>query len=312
MIRNLDRRVIIAATAFSAAALVFAAVLAGALRTEPLPDLPDPAADVTTVAVAEADPTATAVERPLVETATPETPMAERPLTSDALALAADQDPFQPDRRRPQPYMLPGEAVEVRAPPPRPELPPPPDFRVLGTIVTANGGAALVQIENEPPRIVNRGEALQGYRLDRIELDAATLVNRDRSLRLAVVPPEPREQNARGRRGNNNNNRGNNNNNARGRANTAAQRALEQRAQQLQQMGVPPEMIERLMQQGAGRGGGDAVFSFSTDDGTGRVMVRGSAFEIETGSHVPVVQGRVGGTVIIRGGRGGRGGGGGL
>lgn len=311
MIHRMDRRVIIAATAFSAAALVFAAVLAGALRTEPLPDLSDTAtteaaADAALPDVASAEPI-TAVDPPLVETLAPETPVAERQLTSDALALAADQDPFQPDRRRPQPYMLPGEAVEVRAPAPRPELPPPPDFRVLGTIVTASGGAALVQVENEPPRIVNRGEALQGYRLDRIELDAATLVNRDRSLRLAVTTPEPREENARGRRGNNNNNRGNrgnnnNNNNARGRANTAAQRALEQRAQQLQQMGVPPEMIERLMQQ-AGRGG-DAVFSFSTDGGM--VRVRGGTFEMEA-VEVPVVEGRVGGVTVIR--RDGRGGG---
>jgi hypothetical protein len=172
---------------------------------------------------------------------------AGEPLTEKALGLAADHDPFQPDRIRPaERYRLPGDIEPAAASGPEP--PPAPPFRVIGTAVTSTGGLAVVQVEETTPRVVAMGESLLGYTLESVDPESATLVGQGRSLTLPVTkqapPPAPREARA-----------------ARGRAG-AAQNARDPAAREAQMM----EMLRRQMQE---RGLGENVHFEN-----GRVIIR--------------------------------------
>lgn len=111
------------------------------------------------------------------------------PLGADALMLAVENDPFSPGRTRPgQRYRLPGDVD----PPPPPEPPPPPplpDFRVSGTVVTPDGGLAVIRIGDGASRVLSIGDYLGGYRLERVTAETATLRNDERELTLLVPGP---------------------------------------------------------------------------------------------------------------------------
>lgn len=232
-----DRRILGAGALFAAATVVFATALARALTVEPVEITPS----------APAGPVATAPEVP-AEASSP----SERMLDADAIRLAVDHDPFQPDRRRPEPYRMPGEQEE--AAPPRVELPPPPPFQLLGTITIDDGGLALIRVEESPPRTVAVGESLLGYKLEQVQGKSAMLTGQGRTVFLTVAdaapqPPPP----ARAQRG-----RGNRNTNAReGAAEALRERVLQQRAveqleravEQLRERGAPEEVIENVMRQ---------------------------------------------------------------
>jgi hypothetical protein len=175
------------------------------------------------------------------------------PLTGDALMLAVESDPFQPDRTRPaERYRLPGE----EEPPPLPEAPPPPpapEFRLGGTVVFEDGGMALIGLGDEE-RLVNVGEAVGGYRLRGVNAREAVLENPFGIVTLEVAGPpqtvaaEVEDDDDDRRRG------------QRGRSSEERQQLIQQR-QMMQQLlqrarqggasAEQVEMIQRMMQGGA-------------------------------------------------------------
>ena len=142
----------------------FGAAFVGALSIEPLPQAPATAA----------------------EPAPPATATNDEGLTSDALMLAVDHDPFRPDRQRsPERYHLPGD--EPPPPPaPPPQLPPPPPFRLIGTALTPTGGIAIIEIENTT-RVIEVGESLLNYRLTSVEAERATMTGTEQEVQLPLV-----------------------------------------------------------------------------------------------------------------------------
>ncbi len=273
---------LIAAVGFGGAVTIFGVAVVDAMRVDTAPrvvatDMSDVTNEAPTdaAALAGAPPTAesgspggeimTPASTPLgraipnleawvAETTSPRLPRIE-------LERAVSQDPFQPDRRAPaQRYVLPGQrsvftAVETAEPTPAPE------FRVVGAARIGQGGVALVQVDDgDIPIVVSVGESIEGYRLESVTEDGATLTADGDSWALAVV--EPREERRRG-----DNNRGNNN---RGR-NTRGQGAEQEVAAQLQQLiqgglqglfqpGAFPQGLAGF--RGRGGGGGDVLFDF--------------------------------------------------
>lgn len=224
-----ERTFVLSALAFTGAGLLCAAALARALTIDPIGP-----ADATTVDAAAA-PLAPNEPPPDAETARVPS---ETVLPLDALALAVDQDPFQPDRRRPEAYRLPGEEVDVEAPVRRTPTPPP--FQVIGTAVSGRAGLAIIQAGDDPPRVVSVGESVSGFRLLHVEDDAATVMGDGETVRLAVETASARQASNAGRRG---------------ALTETRNRQLGEMLQQLQQRGLPAEFIDQLMrQQGRGRG----------------------------------------------------------
>ena len=183
MRRPPQRATLLAATAAVAAAALCATALARAVTVQPLPAEPvartPVVSDTERVPGGSPGPSADDVSG----TEHPE------PLTLEALMLAVENDPFQPDRRRPaQRYRLPGERIVAE--PDAPELPPPPPFRVLGTAASGASALAVLQVEDASPRVLGLGESLMGYTLARVEGDTATMVGQGRSLALTVAPAD--------------------------------------------------------------------------------------------------------------------------
>lgn len=293
MRRPTDRTLFLAAGGFAAAALVFAVALARALTLEPTPIddgagavLRPPGEPSSASADAAREEGDHAVERaranepglaPEDEATTrpptaglPEVdgaPAAERALTLEALSLAVDNDPFQPDRRRPpEPYRMPGDFVdEPEAAPP----PPPPPFRLLGTAAMEGGGLAVMQVEDALPRVLEVGESLMGYTLAEVAGDAATLMGDGRTLTLTVAQAEARPEPERPQRGRSRGNGDDDDDDDRARAQSERQEVL-QRTLERQMRGLEGSAIEqlrRLMQQ---RGEGNPRIQFDN----GRVIIR--------------------------------------
>ena len=127
-------------------------------------------------------------------------PLPETTLWWKALESAADQDPFQTNRRRTPSYRLLGERGQVEVSEPMPPPPPPPSFEVIGTVVTPTGGSVLVQTEGGSSYIVMQGQDMEGYRLEGVTLGGATfarVAGPHHSVHLAVVPPGERGSSAR-------------------------------------------------------------------------------------------------------------------
>jgi hypothetical protein len=272
-----DRTLFLAAGGFALAALVFAAALARALTIEPTPP------DDGSTAIARADAREPAAANDRADSAPDDTGRdrgeaaargapaagapevdagADRSLTLEALTLAVDNDPFQPDRRRPpEPYRMPGDIVDE---PEEPAPVPPPPFRLLGTAETGTGGLAVMQVEDALPRVLVVGESLLGYTLSDVKGDAATMTGQGRTLTLTVAqaspnPEPPREQRTQ-RRGNE----------------SPAERARMQREEALQRAiegqlrgreGAAIEELRRLIEQ-RGQAGRDIQLD------NGRVIIR--------------------------------------
>jgi len=168
-----------AALACVAALLVLGATLAGALSIEPAPAPPASTADTENVAV---------------------TPAAPR-LSTEALLLAVEHDPFRPDRQRsPERYRMPGEEPPVEPEPPPPP-PPPPPFRLIGTAVSPTGSVAVIELENSS-RMLEIGEEMLGYRLTAVEPERATMESAEQRVDLpltssvaAATPPRDQRRN---------------------------------------------------------------------------------------------------------------------
>jgi hypothetical protein len=246
-----------AIVALAAAAIFFAAALARAVAVDP-----SPAGDVT-----GPDPVLEPTNDP------PVPPIdASSPLTIDAVRLAADTDPFQPDRQRAERYILPGErrlAVE------EPEAPPPaPPFRLVGTAVVGEGGLAVVTLDtNDPPRLLQIGDFLEGYRLTRVQPFGATMEGQGRSLDLHVTAPSPNPRVAEGR-GGRNAQRGRN-----AGVNAQVRAQLLRQFEMLRERGASSEVFEQFLERMRDAG----VNEIRTDDGritiddNGRITVRREA-----------------------------------
>jgi hypothetical protein len=227
------------------------------------------------------------------------------PLTGEVLNLAVERAPFDPDRRAPdQRYLMPGERV-VRAPmrEERPEPPPAPDFRVLGTIAGPNGGVAVIAVEDEPPRVVAMGAEISGYRVASIDGGRVVMSGQGRNLALEVpdaLPTGVAAVEERNQRGGNNNQRGNANNNNNNRTQNQ-QREVERAQAQVR------ERMEQLMQQ-IRETGGAARFEMNGD----RAFIvgpNGVRREVQIPDNVGRVQVSPQGNVTFQRGRGAGGGG---
>jgi hypothetical protein len=228
--------VVLGVGALAGTALLLGASLTRALRTPPV------AAPAPEVATAEAAP----------ESNAPAAVLPASSLPNDVLSLAVARAPFDPDRRAPeQRYLMPGERV-VRAPQreERPEPPPAPDFRVLGTVAGVNGGVAVIAVEEGPPRVVAMGSEILGYRVASIGGGRVVMSGQGRSLALEVPQAAPTGANAASvatdERGNNNQQGNSNQRNQqreaeRARAQERAQDQLRTRLEQL---------MDRIRQEG--------------------------------------------------------------
>jgi hypothetical protein len=235
MRRTLDRRIIVSVTTLTVAALLFVFALARAVTVEPTAAADEPVDDVVTPVPPD---------EPAIEAKVP----SEGRLPSDALRLAVDNDPFQADRRPPQPYRMPGDAIEIEPSRPVVTAPPPPPFKLLGTVTVPGSGLALMQVEETTPLVVNVGEAVMGYTLKTVDMTGATLASRTGDeLRIAIAPPSPTgpekqtQQNGRNGRGT----RGNAGQRGGPFGGAAAAAILDR----LRSSGAPPEVIDRMMQQ---------------------------------------------------------------
>jgi hypothetical protein len=267
MLRPRDLGVAAGRFAVAVSGLLLGAAVASAVRTVTLPrsDAPD------------SEPTAEATQ-----------PEASAPsqrsggLSDDVLDRAAERAPFSSDRQAASPYLLPEERIvpePVRID--RPEPPPAPAFRVLGTVAGADGGIAVIEAPGEPPRVVTMGDEILGYRLSRIEQGRVVLGDGEgRSLSVAVPDQAPRTASATP----NNTGRGGRNQNAAQAARTRA--AVGGPANPAAD--VVNQAIARLREQS---GGGDVRMEMRGD----RVILTGadgSTREITIGGNV----GRAGAT----------------
>jgi hypothetical protein len=185
---------------------------------------------------------ASGAELPIDDLASATVP-SESVLEMESLALAVDHDPFMPDRRRAQPYRLPGEYM----PQPvamRMEEPEPPPFRVIGTAMVGESGIALVEtLEAGAPEIMRVGGSLLGYRLQSVDAETATLVRQSQTLTLAVQSGTD----GRGVGGRN--------------PETEADLVRDVMLRELRERGVAPELIEQMLN-AQNRVGGQQWFQF--------------------------------------------------
>ncbi|HWV58918.1 MAG TPA: hypothetical protein VNZ57_15800 [Longimicrobiales bacterium] len=167
------------------------------------------------------------------------------PVTSDpmlastlaAIELAADQDPFQPDRQRAPAYGVTVEAPRVE----REEPPTPPQFNVIGVVSSPVAGFAMIQVDAGAPQLVAVGESIEGYELLEVTDEQAVLRGAAGRLAYAVGDPAvPQQRNNRNNRNNNNNN----NRNDEPQANAAAAAAAVVRGA----AALPPDQLQNLRQ----------------------------------------------------------------
>lgn len=244
--------------ALAMAAILFVAALARAIAVEPPPNVdpmvPDP------------------VVEPDGDAAVPP-PDPSRPITLDAVRMAADADPFQPDRQRAPRYILPSERqTDVEGPPPPPPAPP---FRLVGTAVVGQGGLAVLTLDDDeqPPRLLEVGDFMEGYRLTRVQPFGATMEGMGRSLDLHVTPPSPNPQVASESRS------GRTSRGQRGREMDVNERVRAQLMRQfdlLRERGASQQVLQQFLERMRDAG----IEELSTDDGRisidnqGRIVVR--------------------------------------
>jgi len=273
-----SRAFVLAAAGLVAASALFVSILTGALTVEPVAPIA-PAAEPPATNSQQDTPAAVPGRK-----AADERFASSASLSPEAIALMVNQDPFSPTREAAEPYRLPGEEVAAAAPEPVRE-PPPPQFRVHGTVVTPSGGYALLEHENSQ-RIVSIGESVLGYRLAGVDARSATLESNGRLITYSIEDPPMRRPTR------------NTPAPARNSREAQADRAREQRQQQLRQdllqralqqlreLGddAPDELRERLMEMV--RGAGAAGFSeLRVNPGTQIRILHADSVRRESGGH---------------------------
>ncbi|HEV7590048.1 MAG TPA: hypothetical protein VGO40_18165 [Longimicrobium sp.] len=113
---------------------------------------------------------------------------------SDGVVLAAvARDPFRADRKRPPGrYRLPGEPAPLPAAVPMGPPPPPVySYRLLGTVVLADGsGLAALAGPTGEGKVVRTGQQIDQFRLLRVTPGSAILAGHDTTLVLRSGGPE--------------------------------------------------------------------------------------------------------------------------
>lgn len=235
------RTLLVAAAACALAALLFAVTLIRAVGLDQTVPVGGPEHDAAGAVSADTD-------------------VRDTPLSAEALLLAVEHNPFAPDRQRPPArYRLPGD-VDPEPPPPPPPAPPLPPFVLYGTVVDTDqsGSAALIQLGDEPARLIPVGASLAGYQLAHVAQQSAVMSNGEREIMLQV--PGPQRQVAAApvdtrQRGNTRMTPGDRQGAAAADLRQRVEAAREQQMRQFQmvealerarQSGAPPDMIEAL------------------------------------------------------------------
>jgi hypothetical protein len=192
-------------------------------------------------------------------------------LTTNALQLAVETDPFQPDRvRAPERYRFPGEEVIVPEVAPPPPEPPRPQFRVIGVIAGEPGSGTAVIETPTGSRVVNVGETLNGFTLASVSGRTATVQGNGRNYDLRVedaVPTRPGRAGRAGRAGAPPAPAG------RG-GNAPNQNQLIEAIERMRQMGVGGETLQQMMRMLETQGGrGGAQFQ-------NNIQLRGDMIEV--------------------------------
>ncbi len=139
----------------------------------------------TTVDAVRLEPPSTS-EWTLLASSTPE-PSPRASSTTADLALAVEQDPFHPERRRPaHPFRLPGEPVANETEPGAPQ-----DLlHLIGTAVFADGsGFAICQLGGQSPRLLRLGERLGQYELSSVAKGKASFLT-STGTRVEITVPK--------------------------------------------------------------------------------------------------------------------------
>ena len=196
--------IVLSATTFAAAVVIFGSTLLEAVRVEDGSMLTDASAVASAVAPGES-PTGQSPPPASSSASVPPPPgrfseAAAPVVTLDEILGAVEGDPFLPNRRAPaQRYQLPGE-IRTEISEGELEPVPAPALRVVGTAVIGRGGIALVQFEENPVVAVSMGDYVEGYRLAAIGPERATLVGAAGRLILPVMEPlRASERRTRGR-----------------------------------------------------------------------------------------------------------------
>jgi hypothetical protein len=192
--------VMVGGAALAGAIVVFGMSVTGALLPEA--DAASPATVVASADVAESTPVGSSLIDP-EETLVPTRFSGAVP--DEVLSMAVERAPFDPERQAPgERYRMPDERVVVRREdPPPPERPAPPEFQILGTVASPNGGVAVVRLAGGPARVVSVGTEVEGYRVRAIESGAVVMSGQGWDMTFAVADPQPnaatmrKEENAR-------------------------------------------------------------------------------------------------------------------
>ncbi|MEX1258848.1 MAG: hypothetical protein WEG36_14635 [Gemmatimonadota bacterium] len=173
--------------------LVFGVALGRAMASGPAPAEPavsPPASDGPTEGYAAANPEGAwrASEGAMADVGRASNSSRE-PVSPEVLRLAVERAPFDEDREPPsRRYVLPGTEQPVFEMP-RIELPPPPEFSLLGAVATERGGWAVIRVGDETPRMVATGDMIEGYTVASIEGDAAVMAGMGRTLQVQLNEP---------------------------------------------------------------------------------------------------------------------------
>jgi hypothetical protein len=124
-----------------------------------------------------------------------------------------------------------------------------PDFRLSGTVVTSDGGLALIQVGEDDPRMIAMGDMLQGYRLAAVTAQGAVMANSEHQIPLRMPSPARVAQSTAPARGNARNVQ------QQGRQ-TLDPRQLQQVIERARAAGATPQMIESIMRMVQERGMG--------------------------------------------------------
>lgn len=127
--------------------------------------------------------------------AMPEVRVPARDVSDGVVLAAVARDPFRADRKRPPGrYRLPGEPAQQAAPAvsaPMPAATPVYAYRLLGTVVLADGGGlAALSGPSGDGKIVRLGQSIDQFRLVRVTPRSVTLTGSDTTLVLRSGGPE--------------------------------------------------------------------------------------------------------------------------
>lgn len=118
-----------------------------------------------------------------------EAPMRDSLVTARAIRTVAENNPFRPDRHRPEKrYLPPAQRVTAAQLPPR-RAAFVPAFILEGIAWTpGRPGVAIMGVAGQPARLLQVGEVIESFRIRTIEETRVTLVSPDTTVVLTLDP----------------------------------------------------------------------------------------------------------------------------